>query len=80
MKHLYLVDYWIPFPSSEYGGVMSVVAENDSDCHDVLLNWRDEYLAGHDNRIMESVTKALKFELSESHSDEESRVVDAFTT
>jgi hypothetical protein len=21
MKSLYIVDYWVPFPSSEYGGV-----------------------------------------------------------
>ena len=80
MKYLYLVDYWVPFPSSEYGGVISVIAENDNECHDVLLGWRDEYENSHDSRIMEYVTKALRFKLSDLHNDEESRVVDSFTT
>jgi len=77
MKFIYLVDYWIPFPSSEYGGVISVIAEDDNDCHDVLLKWRDEYENTHDNRIMERVVNAHKFALA---NDEESRVVDSFTT
>ena len=77
MKFLYLVDYWVPFPSSEYGGVLSVIAENDNECHDLLLNWRDEYENAHDARIMERVVNAHKFELA---NDEESRVVDSFTT
>lgn len=77
MKFIYLVDYWIPFPSSEYGGVISVIAEDDNDCHDVLLKWRDEYDNTHDNRIMERVVNAHKFALA---NDEESRVVDSFTT
>ena len=33
MKNLYLVDYWVPFPSSEYGGMVAVVAEDDHECH-----------------------------------------------
>ena len=80
MKYLYIVNYWVPFPSSEYGGVINVIADSIENCHDVLLEWRDSYESAHDGRIMENVTKALKFELSDSHSDEESRVIDAFTT
>ena len=80
MKYLYLVDYWVPFPSSEYGGVVSVVAENDNECHDVLLEWRDVYEDAHDSRIMENVSKSLRFALDAIHGDEESRVVDSFTT
>jgi hypothetical protein len=77
MKYLYLVDYWVPFPSSEYGGVVSVIAENDNECHDVLLEWRDEYENTHDGRIMERVVNAHKFALVD---EEPSRVVDSFTT
>lgn len=77
MKNLYLVDFWVPFPSSEYGGVISVIAENDNECHDILLEWRDEYNSDHDHRIMERVVNAHKFVLAE---DEESRIVDSFTT
>jgi hypothetical protein len=77
MKYLYIVDYWVPFPSSEYGGVISVIAENDNECHGILLNWRDEYENTHDPRIMERVVNAHKFALAE---EEESRIVDFFTT
>ena len=80
MKYLYIVNYWVPFPSSEYGGVINVIADSIENCHDVLLEWRDIYESAHDGRIMENVTKSVRFELSDSHSDEESRVVDAFTT
>ena len=77
MKFLYLVDYWVPFPASEYGGVVSVIAENDNECHDLLLNWRDEYNDTHDSRIMERVVNAHKFTLADN---EDSRIVDTFTT
>jgi hypothetical protein len=77
MKYLYIVDYWVPFPSSEYGGVVSVIAENDNECHDLLLGWRDEYENSHDSRIMERVVNSHKFALVD---EEESRIVDSFTT
>jgi hypothetical protein len=77
MKFLYLVDYWVPFPSSEYGGVLSVIAENDNECHDLLLNWRDEYNSEYDSRIMERVVNANRYALA---NDEESEIVDIFTT
>ena len=77
MKYLYLVDYWVPFPASEYGGVISVIAENDNECHDLLLNWRDDYNSKFDSRIMHRIVSSDKFELA---NDEESRIVDSFTT
>jgi hypothetical protein len=77
MKYLYLVDYWVPFPSSEYGGVISVIGENDNEVHDLLLSWRDECESNYDPQIMERVLNAHKFALA---NDEESRVVDSFTT
>ena len=77
MKYLYLVDYWVPFPSSEYGGVISVIGENDNEVHDLLLDWRDEYNSEFDNRIMERVVNAHTFALA---NDEDSRIVDTFTT
>jgi hypothetical protein len=77
MKFLYLVDYWVPFPASEYGGVLSVIAENDNECHDLLQDWRDEYTSEYDSRIMERVVNANKFTLVD---EEPSRIVDTFTT
>ena len=77
MKYLYLVDYWVPFPSSEYGGVISVIGEDDNEVHDLLLDWREDYNSQFDNRIMERVVNAHTFILAEN---EESRIVDTFTT
>jgi hypothetical protein len=77
MKYLYLVDYWVPFPSSEYGGVVSVIAENDQECHDLLRDGGISYDNVHDNLIMGNVVKSPRFALAE---DENSRVVDFFTT
>lgn len=77
MKYLYLVDYWVPFPSSEYGGVVSVIAENDQECHDLLRDGKISYDSAYDNKIMERVVNAHKFTLVD---EETSRIVDSFTT
>ena len=77
MKYLYLVDYWVPFPSSEYGGLINVIAENDIECHDILLDWRDECDSKYDNLIMEKVNVASYYALA---NDEESGIVETFTT
>lgn len=77
MKSLYIVDYWVGFPSSEYGGVVTVVAENDNECHDILLEWRDDYANSYDDRILANVVKAPRFTLAE---EQNSRIVDSFVT
>jgi len=77
MKSLYVVNYWVGFPSSEYGGVFNVIAKDDAECHDLLLNWRDEYEESFDDRIMANVVKAPRFALLD---EEESRIVDFFVT
>jgi len=76
-KFLYLVDFWVPFPASEYSGLLAVVGEDDNEIYDILLNWRDDYLKKYDSLIMQEVIKAERFALAE---DEESRVVTSFTT
>ena len=77
MKYLYLVDYWVPFPTSEYGGLINVIAKSDIECHDILLDWRDEYTNKYDNLIMEKVTTAVTLQLA---NNEESGIVETFTT
>lgn len=77
MKNLYLVDYWVPFPSSEYGGMVAVIAEDDHECHDVLLDWRDDLDSQYDTQIITQVKRAPKFPL---FNEEKSRVVESFTT
>jgi hypothetical protein len=37
-KYLYIVDHYIPFPQSEYGGIWNVVADNDEECFDLITS------------------------------------------
>jgi hypothetical protein len=76
MKLIYLVDYWVPFPSSEYGGIINVIAENDIECHDLLTKF-EGFDKTYDDRIMANVVKAPRFALAD---DEESRILDVFLT
>ena len=76
MKSLYIVDYWVPFPSSEYGGVISLIAENDTEAFK-LLAAEDGFDETYQDRIMPNVVKAQKFALVD---DYESGIIDAFTT
>ena len=76
MKTIYLVDYWVPFPSSEYGGMISVIAKDDKECFDILSEF-PQFDKSYDGLMMANIVKAPKFKLID---DEESRIVDAFLT
>jgi hypothetical protein len=76
-KFLYLVNFWVTFPTSEYGGIIAVIGEDDNEVHDILLNWREDYLEKYDSLIMQNVVDAQTFALAE---DVESEVVESFTT
>ena len=72
-----MTDFWSKFPTSEYGGLVAVIGKDDNEVHDILLEWRDDYLDNYDGLIMQAVVDSQKFALSEN---EESRVVESFTT
>jgi hypothetical protein len=42
---LYVVKYWVPFPSSEYGGIEGYVAENRAQLKEMILETVDDYYA-----------------------------------
>ena len=78
MKYLYIVDHAISFPSSEYGGLWNVIAENNEECFDLMSNhWEYEGYQEYFGKLRENILNAEKFALVEN---EESRVVEAFTT
>ena len=37
-KYLYIVDHFIPFPRSEYGGIWNVIAKDHEECFDLIAN------------------------------------------
>jgi hypothetical protein len=76
MKSLYIVDYWVPFPSSEYGGVINLIAENDTEAF-AILSQEQQYDDRYIDRIMLNVVNAQKFALVDEY---ESGIIDSFTT
>jgi len=77
-KFLYIVSHYVPFPSSEYGGVWNVIAENDDECFDLISaeddgNFYEKYYSDLKENILNSRTYALA-------EDVESSVVESFTT
>jgi flagellar assembly factor FliW len=76
MKYLYLIDFWVPFPSSEYGGLINLIAENDTEAFSILSQEKS-YDERYVNLIMPNVVNAQKFKLSDEY---ESGIIDSFTT
>lgn len=80
-KFVYVVDYWMPFPSSEYGGLEVYVAENNNQVIDMIVerlsDWDKIGFPDPRNRITSVVKKAKKIPASE---DAELGYVDSFTT
>jgi hypothetical protein len=76
MKSLYIVDYWVPFPSSEYGGVVSVIADSDTEAF-TILSQEEQFDERYVNLIMPNVVNAQKFKLQDEY---ESGIIDSFTT
>ena len=76
MKYLYIVDYWVPFPSSEYGGLINLIAESDTEAFEIL-SAEEQFDERYVDRIMERVVNAQKFALVDEY---ESGLLEAFTT
>jgi hypothetical protein len=76
-KYLFIVDEFVPFPSSEYGGIWNVIAENDDECFDLITDYDQEFNQKYYTELRENIINARKFELVK---DFESCVVEAFRT
>jgi len=72
--YAYLVEYWVPFPSSEYGGIQIVIASSNADCISIL----EEHVSDYDKKaypnyktlIETEVIKAKVLHLSTANSYE----------
>ena len=76
MKQLYIVDYWVPFPQSEYGGVVNVIADDDSEAFELLAK-EEQLNTDYTHLIMPNVMKATRLNLSGEY---QSGIIDAFIT
>lgn len=62
-KYVYIVSYWVPFPSSEYGGLEVYVAQNDDQVINMIYDDMDVAHYDYDEameRIVQVVKKAKK--------------------
>ena len=76
-KFLYIVDHFIPYPHSEYGGIWNVIAKDDEECFDLITKEDDGLNNDYYNRLRENITKAPVYTIAE---DAESCIVEQFTT
>lgn len=74
---IFIGNYWIPFPSSEYGGTWTVIAKDEAECVELIKANYGEFDSEYEYRIPEVVSKSQSFELSGDHV---ARVVDVFFT
>lgn len=77
-KFLYIVEHYIPFPQSEYGGVWNVIAKDDEECFDLITSQdHDNFNEKFYGDLRENIMNSQVFALAE---DVESSVVEEFTT
>ncbi len=76
-KFFYIVNHFVPFPSSEYGGIWNVIAESDEECFDLISERDENYNEQHYGQLRENIMKSMNYELAE---DLESGIVEEFTT
>jgi hypothetical protein len=76
-SYLYIVEHFLPFPISEYSGLWNVIAKDDNECFDLIVNEDNNEYSEHYNKLRENVIKAQKFSLKDEY---QSSVIEAFLT
>ena len=77
MKYLYIVEHFLPFTISEYSGIWNVIAKDDNECFDLIVDEDGNQYSEYYNKLRENVIKAQKFALKD---DYQSSVIEAFLT
>ena len=76
-KFFYIVDNFCPFPTSEYGGLWNVIAENDDECFDLITASDDGFNQQYYANLRENIQKSRTYALAETL---DSCIVEEFTT
>jgi len=77
MKNLFIVDHFCPFPTSEYGGLWNVIAEDAEECFDLIVSEDNDMYPEYYGKLRENIKKADKYTILE---EVESKVVSSFLT
>jgi hypothetical protein len=77
-KFFYVVDHYVPFPSSEYGGIWNIIAEDDNECFDIIADTDDgDFNASYYTNLRDNILKSRKYALVE---ELESGIIEQFIT
>jgi hypothetical protein len=76
---IFIGSYWVPFPSSEYGGSWVVIAKDKDECVEVLEQATSGWLGDrqYNDRIPQAVEEAEHYELA---GEPKAHIVEMFTT
>jgi hypothetical protein len=78
-KYLYIVEHYVPFPQSEYGGIWNVIADNDEECFDLVTAAdSSDFNVQYYGDLRENITNAQVYKLDEENVV--SGIVEEFTT
>lgn len=78
-KYLYIVEHYVPFPQSEYGGIWNVIADNDEECFDLITAAdSSDFNVQYYGDLRENITNAQVYKLDEE--SVVSGIVEEFTT
>ena len=75
--NLYIVDHFIPFPQSEYGGVWNVIASDDEECFDLITAADDNQFPEYYGQLRGNISKSSKYTVV---GNVEPKVVTSFLT
>jgi hypothetical protein len=79
-KFFYIVEHFVPFPQSEYGGLWNVIAEDEDECFDLIVQQDKEFNVQHYTQLRQNIQNARTYALSELNENLESKIVEEFTT
>ena len=64
---IFLVDFWLPFPSSEYGGLQCIIAQDEDEVIKILVDLESDYYKESyedcEDLIVKCVRKSLRYKL-----------------
>jgi len=76
-KFLYIVEHFVPFPHSEYGGIWNVIASDDDECFDLITQQDQEFNVKYYGNLRNNIQNSRVLALSE---ELESCILEEFTT
>jgi hypothetical protein len=81
-KYLYIIKWWQPFPVSEYGGLIILIAANDAECKLLLETRFPKQAKQHAGAFAAALLDARKMELAEPTlgTETESGIIEEFIT